>query len=134
LRLISLQKQPGADQIAGVPFGGRIETHADPADRGATALLDLAAMIQALDLVVTSDSMPAHLAGALGVPACVALRRRMLDWRWLPAHGERSPWYPSLRLYRQSTEGDWTPVFARIAADASARAAAKDGRPSVSGS
>jgi tetratricopeptide (TPR) repeat protein len=134
VRLISLQKQPGADQVAGVPFGDRIETHADPADRGATALLDLAAMMQALDLVVTSDSMPAHLAGALGVPACVALRRRMLDWRWLPAHGERSPWYPSLRLYRQSTEGDWTPVFARIAADVAARAAAKDGRPSVSGS
>ena len=124
VRLISLQKQPGADQIAGVPFRDRIEVPADPADRGATALLDLAAMMQAVDLVVTSDSMPAHLAGALAVPAWVALRRRMLDWRWLPDHGERTPWYPTLRLYRQSTEGDWAPVFARIAADVAATAGA----------
>jgi tetratricopeptide (TPR) repeat protein len=132
VRLISLQKQPGADQVAGVSFGDRIETPADPADRGATALLDLAAMMQALDLVVTSDSMPAHLAGALGVPTFVALRRRMLDWRWLPGYGERSPWYPTLRLYRQSSEGDWASVFTRIAADVSARAAGGDGRRRVS--
>jgi tetratricopeptide (TPR) repeat protein len=125
VRLISLQKQPGADQVANVAFRERIEVPGDPMDRGANALLDLAAIMQALDLVVTSDSMPAHLAGALGVPALVALRRRMLDWRWLPGHGERSPWYPSLRLYRQESEGDWQPVFARIAADV----AAKSGGP-----
>jgi tetratricopeptide (TPR) repeat protein len=134
VRLISLQKQPGAEQIAGVPFRDRIETPADAADRSATALLDLAALMQALDLVVTSDSMPAHLAGALGRPVMVALRRRMLDWRWLPAHGERSPWYPTMRLYRQPTEGDWTPVFARIAADISAAVAAGDGGTRVSAS
>lgn len=122
-RLISLQKEPGADQIAGVGFRGRIETPTDPMDRSANALADLAAIMQAVDLVVTSDSMPAHLAGALGVPAFVALRRRMLDWRWMPGHAERSPWYPTLRLFRQSTEGDWAPVFARIAADVAATAA-----------
>jgi tetratricopeptide (TPR) repeat protein len=133
-RLISLQKQPGAEQIAGVRFGGRIETPADAADRSATALLDLAALMQVVDLVVTSDSMPAHLAGALGRPVSVALRRRMLDWRWLPAYGERSPWYPTMRLYRQPAEGDWATVFARIAADVSAAVAAKDGGARVSGS
>jgi tetratricopeptide (TPR) repeat protein len=123
VRLISLQKQPGADQVADAPFRERIEVPGDPMDRGANALLDLAAIMQIVDLVVTSDSMPAHLAGALGVPALVALRRRMLDWRWLPGHGERSPWYPALRLYRQESEGDWQPVFARIAADVAAKAA-----------
>jgi tetratricopeptide (TPR) repeat protein len=132
VRLISLQKQPGADQIPAVSFRDSIETPTDPADRGAAGLLDLAAMMQALDLVVTSDSMPAHLAGALGVPACVALRRRMLDWRWLPGYGERSPWYPTLRLYRQATEGDWGPVFARIAA--AVAAAAGDDRTRVNAS
>jgi hypothetical protein len=47
----------------------------------------------------------------------------MLDWRWLPGHGEKSPWYPTLRLYRQETEGDWTPAIARIAAAVAAKAA-----------
>jgi tetratricopeptide (TPR) repeat protein len=131
VRLISLQKHPGAEQIASVPFRDRIETPAGASDRGAAALLDLAAMMQAVDLVVTSDSMPAHLAGALGRPVSVALRHRMLDWRWLPSYGERSPWYPTMRLYRQSTEGGWATVFARIAADVSAAAETRTG---VSGS
>jgi hypothetical protein len=121
VRLISLQKQPGADQVTTADFRGRIETPTDPGDRSANALLDLAAIMQAVDLVVTSDSMPAHLAGALGVPAFVALRRRMLDWRWLPAYGKRSPFYPSLTLYRQTVEGEWQDVFERVAADGAMR-------------
>ena len=116
-----------------MPFRDHIETPADAADRSAGALLDLAAMMQAVDLVVTSDSMPAHLAGALGRPVSVALRRRMLDWRWLPAFSEHSPWYPTMRLYRQPTEGDWAAVFARIAADVWAAVPAA-GSARVSGS
>ena len=45
----------------------------------------------------------------------------MLDWRWMPAYGVQSPFYPSLTVYRQTTEGDWGPVFERIAADIAAR-------------
>jgi hypothetical protein len=73
--------------------------------------------------VVTSDSMIAHLAGALGRPTFIALRR-IPDWRW-QLEREDSPFYPTARLFRQQTEGDWGPVFARIAEAVRALAAAK---------
>lgn len=113
VRLISLQKRPGAEQLEQVQFGGRVERIMDENDKSAEALLDTAAVIANLDLVVTSDSMVAHLAGALGRPTFVALRR-IPDWRWL-LDREDSPFYPTLRLFRQQKEGDWEPVFARIA-------------------
>jgi tetratricopeptide (TPR) repeat protein len=113
IRLISLQKRPGAEQIATVPFGRRVEEVLDVADTGADAFLDTAALVACLDLVVASDSMNAHLAGALGRPTFVALRR-VPDWRWLLGRDD-CPWYPTARLFRQTTEGDWRRVFARIA-------------------
>lgn len=117
IRLISLQKRPGAEQIASVPFRGRIEQVLDVSDTGDDAFLDTAALVDTLDLVVTSDSMNAHLAGALGKRACVALRK-VPDWRWL-LDREDSPWYPTVRLFRQKTDGDWSEVFTHIAAAAS---------------
>jgi ADP-heptose:LPS heptosyltransferase len=60
----------------------------------------------ALDLVISVDSMPAHLAGALGVTAWTLLPYHA-DWRWLE-HRRDSPWYPTMRLFRQSRDGDWT--------------------------
>ena len=113
VRLISLQKSPGAEQIDQVEFGGRIERVMDESDKSAEALLDTAAMMANLDLVVTSNSMIAHLAGAVGCNAFVALRR-VPDWRWF-LDREDSPFYPRARLFRQTTEGDWTPVFEQIA-------------------
>jgi ADP-heptose:LPS heptosyltransferase len=109
-----LQKRPGAEQIAGVGFATRIETPVDDADKSPQALLDVAAILMSLDLVVTSDSMLAHLAGALGRPVFVALRR-IPDWRWMLERDD-SVWYPSARLFRQAVEGDWSEVLARIAA------------------
>jgi len=94
----------------------------DETDKSAEALLDTAAVIANLDLVVTSDSMIAHLAGALGCRTFVALRR-IPDWRWL-LDREDSPFYPTLRLFRQQEEGDWAPVFIRIADAIRALAAA----------
>jgi ADP-heptose:LPS heptosyltransferase len=83
----------------------------DPA--GSDAFLDAAAVMVSLDLVITSDTSIAHLAGALGRPTWVALKHRP-DWRWL--HGrEDSPWYPSMRLFRQLEPGAWDPVFERMA-------------------
>ena len=114
IRLISLQKRPGAEQIATVPFGAKIEQVLDPADTGGEAFRDTAALIASLDLVVSSDSMNAHLAGALGRRTCVALRR-IADWRWLIGRDD-CPWYPTLRLFRQAAEGDWLEVIGRIAA------------------
>ncbi len=113
VRLISLQKRPGTEQIATVPFRGRIEQVLHPSDTGETAFLDTAALVASLDLIVASDSMNAHLAGALGRPIFVALRK-VPDWRWLLGRDD-CPWYPTARLFRQATDGDWRDVFMRIA-------------------
>ncbi len=75
--------------------------------------LDTAAVMKHLDLVVTVDTAVAHLAGALGVPVWIALPTAS-DWRWLQ-NREDSPWYPSVRLFRQKKQGDWPEVFARMA-------------------
>jgi tetratricopeptide (TPR) repeat protein len=117
VRLISLQKRPGVEQIHGVPFRERIEQVLDPSDTGETAFLDTAALVANLDLVVASDSMNAHLAGALARPTFVALRK-VPDWRWLLGRDD-CPWYPTARLFRQTTDGDWGEVFARVAVAAS---------------
>ena len=58
-----------------------------------------------LDLVISADTSPAHLAGALGVPVWVALPFAP-DWRWL-LDREDSPWYPTMRLFRQKRRGEW---------------------------
>ncbi|MET0294022.1 MAG: hypothetical protein ABW042_03325 [Phenylobacterium sp.] len=81
--------------------------------------LDTAARIQALDLVITVDTAMAHLAGALGAPCWVMLPSYRTDWRWMTGRAD-SPWYPSLRLYRQEQPGDWTGVVARMRADLAA--------------
>ena len=66
-----------------------------------------------LDLVVTSDTAIAHLAGALGAPVWVALQL-VPNWRWMLKR-EDSPWYPTMRLFRQTAAGQWPDVFERIA-------------------
>lgn len=72
----------------------------------------LAATIAQLDLVITVDTFAAHLAGALGVPGWLLLQHAA-DWRWM-AEGDRSPWYPSLRLFRQPAPGDWAGVVRQL--------------------
>lgn len=78
----------------------------------ANSLLRLAQIISKMDLVITPDTLAAHLAGALGVPAWVMLQHAA-DWRWI-IDREDSPWYPSLRLFRQQTAGDWEGVVEAI--------------------
>lgn len=112
VRLISLQKNFGLAQLADLPEGA-VETLGDDFDAGPNAFIDTAAVMANLDLVVTSDTSVAHLAGALGRPAWVALRA-VPEWRWLLGRND-SPWYPSLRLFRQPTPGDWSAVFAEMA-------------------
>jgi tetratricopeptide (TPR) repeat protein len=75
---------------------------------------DLAAVIEQLDLLVTVDTAAAHLAGALGKPCFVLLAGFRTDWRWLAERAD-SPWYPSLRLFRQDLFGPWEPVVAKVA-------------------
>jgi tetratricopeptide (TPR) repeat protein len=113
VRLISLQKQHGLEQLRAVPAGLRIETLGENFDEGPDAFIDTAALMQSLDLVVTSDTSVAHLAGALGCPVWVALKH-VPDWRW-QLEGDKIEWYPTMRLFRQTQRGDWEGVFARIA-------------------
>ncbi len=115
VRLISLQKQHGLDQLAALKGELRIETLGADFDAGADAFLDAAAVMSCLDLIVTSDTSIAHLAGALGRPVWLALRCAP-DWRWLLDRSD-SPWYPTMTLYRQNKRDDWDGVFERIARD-----------------
>jgi hypothetical protein len=80
-----------------------------------TTIDELAPHIAACDLVVSVDTMSAHLAGALNVPVWTMLKHEA-DWRWMIDRDD-SPWYPSMRLYRQATPGDWWPVIERMADD-----------------
>jgi tetratricopeptide (TPR) repeat protein len=112
VRLISLQKGFGVEQIAAVDFS--VETLDESFDASG-AFVDTAALMMSLDLVVTSDTSIPHLAGALGRPVFIALRR-VPDWRWLLDRDD-SPWYPTARLFRQRAIGDWADVFERIAAE-----------------
>jgi tetratricopeptide (TPR) repeat protein len=113
VQLISLQKGEAAAQIAQVPFGDKIMTiDADPA-ADADFFLDTAAIMMNLDLVVTCDTSVTHLAGALGRPVFTALPV-VADWRWMIGR-EDSPWYPTMRLFRQDQSRAWAPVLARIA-------------------
>ena len=75
--------------------------------------MDTAAVMKNLDLVVTSDTAIAHLAGALGVPVWVGLSF-LPEWRWL-LNRDDSPWYPTMRLFRQTESGHWRGVFQRMA-------------------
>ena len=94
------------------PPEGTIDITADLAD-----FADTAAAIECLDLVITADTSVAHLAGALGKPVWVLLSK-VPDWRWMTDRDD-SPWYPTMRLYRQREFGDWPEVMGRILADLS---------------
>jgi len=113
VRLIGLQKGLGTEQLAAsgerlgiVDLSGRL-------DEAAGAFMDSAAVLMNLDLFVTSDTAVAHLAGALGVPTWLALPWSA-DWRWMDLRPD-SPWYPTMRLYRQAEPGNWQTVFRRMA-------------------
>jgi tetratricopeptide (TPR) repeat protein len=113
VRLICLQKNEGVKQLNKLPEGMNIESLGEEYDAGADAFLDAAAVMENLDLIITSDTAIAHLAGALGRPVWVALKH-VPDWRWLLDRRD-SPWYPTMRLFRQPTRDDWKGVFSDIA-------------------
>jgi len=109
IRLISLQKGDGIEQLDTLPDGMRVEIMGRdfPQDFG-----DTAAAMEAMDLIISCDTSVAHLAGALGRPVWVALPHAA-DWRWLQDR-EDSPWYPGMQLFRQPKRGDWTDLFQKI--------------------
>lgn len=114
VRLISLHKGEGESQIDSLDNGFRVETLGPDFDGAGGAFMDTAAVMTLCDLVITLDTSVAHVAGALGVPVWVALKH-MADWRWL-LNREDTPWYPTMRLFRQDRAKDWPSAFARIEA------------------
>jgi len=115
VRLISLQKEHGLDQLRALDgrFSVMTFTNETTGSEDDRDFLDTAAIVSQLDLVVTPDSAVAHLAGSLGTPVWVALAS-VAEWRWM-LDREDSPWYPSMRLFRQHMAGDWPGVFERMA-------------------
>ncbi|MBV9248158.1 MAG: tetratricopeptide repeat protein [Acetobacteraceae bacterium] len=111
VRLISLQRVYGLDQLTTAPPELRIET-LDA--QGYESFDDAAAIMMCLDLVVSSDTAIAHVAGALGRPVWLGTSY-VPDWRW-GLEGSACDWYPTMRLFRQTTRGDWLSVFAEMAA------------------
>jgi ADP-heptose:LPS heptosyltransferase len=111
VRLISLQKGAGCEQLDG---SFSVETLGETYDAGPDAFLDAAAVMETVDLVISCDTSLAHLAGALGRPVWVALKFAP-DWRYLTGRDD-SPWYPTMRLFRQDRPGDWQSVFSKMTA------------------
>lgn len=113
VRLISVQAQVGLEQLDDLPAGMKVERLGEEIENNPDGFREIAALMASLDLLVMSDTGPTHLAGALGRPVWVALPRYP-DWRWMRGR-EDSPWYPTMRLFRQEAAGDWDGVFQRIA-------------------
>jgi hypothetical protein len=109
--LVSLQKGHGAGELA--RLGGRFRVIDLGAEYAAGDWAVTAAVVGQLDLIITPDTAIAHLAGALGKPIWVALPQPS-EWRWM-RDGDESPWYPTMRLFRQDRLDEWGPVFARMA-------------------
>ena len=111
VEFVSVQKGPGSEQLdldAGLPFvAGQSEVSAS------MDFIDTAAVLANCDLLISADSGVVHLAGALGTPTWVALCC-VPEWRW-GLTGERTPWYESLRLFRQPEHGNWPEVIRSMA-------------------
>ncbi len=121
---ISLQKGPAAEQLATLP-GDLFVWDGASRDRN---LAETAALVATLDLVITSDTCIAHLAGAMGKPVWILLPH-LADWRWMQ-ETETTPWYPTARLLRQSKPGDWAGVVERVTRELTDMRAAQRKDPS----
>ncbi len=112
VRVISLQKHHGLSEIAALPQGAKLEILGEDFDGGADAFVDTAAVMESLDLIISCDTSVAHLAGALARPVFVLLKK-IPDWRWMLDRAD-SPWYPTMRLFRQGEARQWDEVVAQV--------------------
>jgi ADP-heptose:LPS heptosyltransferase len=111
VRFVTLQPGPAGDPAElRAPGASIVDPREHIRDFG-----DTAALIETLDLVIAPDTAVAHVAGALGVPVWM-LDRYNSCWRWRHPGGERTPWYDSMRIFRQARFGDWTHAVAHAAA------------------
>lgn len=114
VRFFGLQMGPARDDAARLPKGVAFTDVAADFDPEAGAFVEQVALMASLDLIVTSDTALAHVAGAAGVRTWVLLSA-VADWRWLQARSD-SPWYPTMRLFRQPSPGDWDHVVREVVA------------------
>ncbi|MFM7734099.1 MAG: tetratricopeptide repeat protein, partial [Cyanobium sp.] len=112
--LLSLQRGSGCEQLEHCSFRQRF-VQAQERLSAVVEFLELAAILEQCDLVITTDTAMAHLAGAIGRPTWLLLHHQS-EWRW-GLDGSSTPWYPSLRLFRQGTPGDWSGVIEAVAAE-----------------
>jgi ADP-heptose:LPS heptosyltransferase len=108
-----LQKGEAAEQLASLPNDVLVLDGSS----GERDLAETAALVATLDLVITTDTCIAHLAGAMDKPVWILLPY-LADWRWMQEI-ETTPWYPSARLFRQRAPGDWAEVVERVIRQAS---------------
>ena len=119
LHLVSLQATHGLAEMTILPEAANIEQVLLTDDGDARSIDEMASIIGCLDLVITCDSLCAHLAAALGVETWLLLAK-VPDWRW-GLNGQQSPWYSSVKIYRQTRRGDWQDVCAELGKDLSVR-------------
>jgi tetratricopeptide (TPR) repeat protein len=122
VRAYSLQRKDGTEQLDPPPNGIQLRVFDENLDKDG-AFVDTAAIIENLDLVITTDTAMAHLAGGMGKEVWVMLQY-VPDWRW-GIDGDTTPWYPQARLYRQCAAGDWADVIRRICLDLRSRSQIK---------
>jgi len=123
---ISLQKGEAAEQLASLPNDVLVVDGSS----GERDLAETAALVATLDLVITTDTCIAHLAGAMGKPVWILLPH-LADWRWMQ-ETEQTPWYPTARLFRQRAAGDWAEVIDRVRKAASQRVSESASRQGIS--
>ncbi|HJT06996.1 MAG TPA: glycosyltransferase family 9 protein, partial [Stellaceae bacterium] len=110
VQLVSLQHGAPARDVERSAWRASIETPT----MGAQSVVETASLIRRLDLVLTVDTMVAHLAGALAAPVWTLLHAEA-DWRWMVGRND-SPWYPTMRLFRQKRTGIWDDVLEEVLA------------------
>ena len=122
VQLISLQQGYGTEQLQKCTFKVHQFENVDTAHGG---FVDTAAIMKNINLVISSDTVTPHLAGALNVPVWLA-KPFAAEWRWFASDRHDNPWYPSMRMFRQPEVGDWSTVFRRMAETLRAEFLSKD--------
>ena len=110
--LVSLQLNFGLDQLETLPEGMKVTTLGPDFNTGPDNVVDTAAVMKNIDLIISTDTSVPHIAGALGCPVWVLLKSAP-DWRW-QVEREDCPWYPTMRLFRQKAAGEWEEVISRV--------------------
>jgi tetratricopeptide (TPR) repeat protein len=110
--IYSLQKTTGEDQLKNLPQGFILKQFDSSLDTQHGRFMDTVAVMKNLDLIITVDTSIAHCAGGLGIPVWVMLPKPP-DWRWM-LNRDDTPWYPTMRLFRQSNPDSWEDVFENI--------------------